>query len=121
MKQRQKGMTFIGVLIIGAMVAVLGYGAVRLFPIYLTQFKIRQLMSTLVKEHEGNAATPRTISLSIARHLDIDFIDFPRASDFVIRKSDGGLTVEVAYEDRTSFLGPVFLGAEFENSVEIPR
>ena len=50
MRQRQQGMTAIGFLVIASLVAMIGYGAIRLVPVYLTQMKITKLMNDLRDE-----------------------------------------------------------------------
>ena len=47
MRQRQQGITAIGFLLIAALVGIVGYGVLRLFPLYMTQLTIRDLMADL--------------------------------------------------------------------------
>jgi hypothetical protein len=65
-QQRQRGMTGIGFIIIAALVGLVGYGAVRLVPVYMTQMQIRQLLADLKTEYDGNAASDCRPKLAIA-------------------------------------------------------
>lgn len=119
MRQRQQGMTAIGFACIAVLVGLVGYGAMRLIPVYLTQMKIQKLMTDLKAEYDGNNATVNRLQNEIGKRLDIDAIDYPRKQDFVISKADGGFLVELNYEDSVPYIANLSLTAEFENSVEI--
>lgn len=121
MRGQQQGITAIGFMIIAAMVGVIGYGGIRLIPIYMTQMKVRQILSDLETEYAGQNASPVTLQSAIGRRLDIEMIDFPGRTDFRINKSDGGYEVSVSYEDRVPFLANLSIVAEFDNAVEIRR
>jgi hypothetical protein len=121
MRQRQKGITAIGFVIIAMLVGLVGYGAIRLIPVYMTQMKIRQLMADLKSEYDGNNANPTRLQTEIGKRLDIDAIDFPKRQDFVISKIDDGLRVDVSYEDSVPYIANLSLTASFDNSVEIRR
>ena len=121
MRQRQQGMTAIGFIIIAALVGLVGYGAVRLVPVYMTQMQIRQLLSDLKTEYDGNAATITRLQTEIGNRLNIDAVTFPKRQDFVITKTDTGLRVSVEYEDSVPYIANLSLTAAFDNSVEIRR
>jgi cell division protein FtsB len=121
MRQRQQGITAIGFILIAALVGLVGYGAVRLVPVYMTQMQIRQLLADLKTEYDGNAANMTRLQTEIGKRLDIDAITYPKRQDFVITKTDAGLKVSVEYEDSVPYLGNLSLMAAFDNSVEIRR
>lgn len=119
MRHRQQGMTAIGFAVIAVLVGLVGYGAVRLIPVYMTQMKIRQLLSDLQLEYEGNNPNPTRLQTEIGKRLDIDSINFPRRQDFVISKTEAGYLVEINYEDTVPYIANLSLTAAFDNSVEI--
>lgn len=121
MKNRQQGITAIGFILIAAMVGLIGYGALRLFPVYQTQFKIAKLMNDLKTEYDGNDPSPTRLASAIEKRLDIEGVDYPTRKDFVIGKTDNGFLVEVNYEDQVPFIANISLLATFENSAEIKR
>lgn len=118
---RQKGMTAISFLLIATMVGLLGYGVVRLIPVYLNQMKIQKLMTDLREEFDGNSPTPARIQTAIAKRLDIDMVNFPTSRDFVITKTSDGFRVEVIYSDTVPYIANIFLTADFQNAAEIRR
>ena len=121
MRNRQQGMTAIGFVLIAAMVGIIGYGGIRLIPIYLTQMKVRQTLSELKTEYDGQEATPKLLSSAIEKHLDVEMVDFPSVRDFRISKTDTGYRVEVSYEDRAPYIANIAFVATFDNAVEIRR
>jgi hypothetical protein len=121
MRQRQQGMTAIGFIVIASLVAMIGYGAIRLIPVYLTQMKIVKLMNDLKDEYDGASPTPAKLLTEIGNRLNIDAVDYPKRQDFVISKSDNGFLVEIDYEDQVPYLANLYLTAKFNNSVEISR
>jgi hypothetical protein len=121
MRQRQQGMTAIGFIIIAALVGLVGYGAVRLVPVYMTQMQIRQLLADLKTEYDGNAVPMTRLQSEIGKRLDVDGVTFPKRQDFVITKTDDGLRISVEYEDSVPYIANLSLTAAFDNSVEIRR
>ena len=121
MRQRQQGMTAIGFILIAGLVGLVGYGVVRLVPVFMTQMQIRQLLADLKTEYDGNAANPTRLQTEIGKRLDVDAVTFPKRQDFVITKTDVGLMVSVEYEDSVPYIGNLSLTAAFDNSVEIRR
>jgi len=121
MRQRQQGMTAIGFVLIAALVGLFGYGLIRLFPMYMTQMKIRQMMIDLGEEYDGNGANMTRLQAAIGKRLDIDAVEYPKRQDFVISKTGEGFLIEVDYEDSVPFIGNLSLTASFDNSVEIRK
>ena len=121
MRQRQQGITAIGFVLIAALVGLVGYGVIRLIPIYMTQMTIRELLTDLKTENDGNASTPRLLLAAIGKRLEINGIEYPRRQDFVISPTDDGFRVDVSYEDGVPFIANLSLVASFDNSVEIRK
>lgn len=121
MKHRQQGITAIGFIIIASLVAMIGYGAVRLIPVYLTQMNIVKLMKDLKDEYDGTGPSQARLMAAIGKQLDVDAVDYPKRQDFVISKTENGFRIEVDYEDEVPYLANLYLTAKFNNSVEISR
>ena len=121
MRQRQQGITAIGFVLIAVLVGMVGYGVLRLFPVYMTQMKIRKLLTDLKVEYDGNGANQSRLQAAIGRRLDIDFVDYPKRQDFVISTTDDGFLVSVSYEDSVPYIANLSLMASFDNSVEITK
>ncbi len=68
MRQRQQGMTFIGLLCILALVGVIGYAGIRLVPVYLNYMKIARTMEMTATEFKGENPDPGNIRRILERH-----------------------------------------------------
>lgn len=119
MRARQAGMTFVGFLMLAAMVGLLGFGALKLTPVYLENMKIRRVLQDVKAELDGQAPTPQTIRRSIEKRLDIEMVDGIGARDFLIQKVDGGFRVAATYDRTEPFVANVSLTASFDDEVEI--
>lgn len=119
MRKRQSGLTAIGFIVLAALVGMVGYGGIRLVPVYMTQMQIRQLLNNLKSDNEGNHPSPTQLRAEIARQLNVDAVNYPRAQDFTITKSDTGYVIAISYEDSVPYIANLSLVASFDNSVEI--
>jgi len=121
MKQKQRGMTLISFVLIAAVFSVLGFGLLKLAPIYLDNLKVRQLLKDIDEEWRGQAPSVGQVRTSIANRINIESISSVTARDFVISRSDQGLLVELSYESRTDYIGNIYLVVVFDDAVEIRR
>jgi hypothetical protein len=64
---------------------------------------------------------PQMVRNAIERRFDVDYVDFPKSTDIVIRKEGGGWIMQARYED----LAPLFANAsillQFDKTVTIPQ
>ena len=119
MRQRQRGMTFIGLMCILALVGLLGYGVVRLVPVYLNYMKIVRTMESTATEVKGDNPDPAAIRNSFDRHWSIEDITVVDYKDIEITKDDTGMSMHVAYDDAVPYLGNVSLAVHFDKTVKV--
>ena len=75
MFRQQRGVTFIGWLFLLIPLAIVGYVAIRLVPIYLNYMRVAHSLdqtATEMKVEEGATLTPVLIRANIAKHFDIE-------------------------------------------------
>ena len=72
MRNRQKGMTFIGLLFVLAMAGVILYAGIRVAPLYLNYMKVAKAMDAVATEVKGDNPDPGVIRGLIDRHFTID-------------------------------------------------
>jgi hypothetical protein len=107
MRSRQKGITFIGWLILLVPVAIVGYAGIRLAPIYLNYMKVAKGITQVAAGHAGDSQiNPAAIRTELTNHLYIDSVTYPAPEAFeVVRDGDKWL-LGINYEDEV----PLFLG-----------
>ena len=120
MRQRQQGMTFIGLLCILALVGVIGYAGIRLAPLYLNYMKIARTMETAATEVKGdNPGSRRTCAAhwsGIGRSRTLTAVDY---KDIEITKDDSGVSMHVAYDDSVPYIANVSLSVHFDKTVKV--
>jgi len=121
MMRRQQGITAIGFLLLAAVFGIVGFGGLKLAPIYMDNFKVQRLLKDIKIEYDGQNPGAAQIRSSIEKRLNIESVSGVGVRDFVITRSDRGTRVEVVYETRTDFFANIYLLVAFDNSVEILR
>lgn len=118
-RQPQQGMTFIGLLCILALVGTIGYGGVRLVPVYLNYMKLARTMESAATEFKGESADLGAVHKSLDRHWAIEDITAVDQKDIEITRDDGGLQLHVAYDDTVPYIGNISLTVHFDKTVKV--
>ncbi len=119
MRGRQRGMTFIGLLCILALLGVIGYAGLRLVPIYLNYMNLSRSMDATASEFKGENTDPGGIRRSLEKHWQISDITAVDPKDVEIIKDEGGISLHVAYDDATPYIGNVSLTVHFDKTVKV--
>jgi hypothetical protein len=118
-RQRQRGMTFIGLLCILALCGVIGYAGIRLIPVYLNYMKIARTMDTTAGEVKGDNPDPGAIRRILDRHWQIEDPTAIAAKDIEVTKDEGGVLMHVSYDDSVPYVGNVSLTVHFDKTVRV--
>jgi hypothetical protein len=120
MRLHQRGMTFIGLLCILALVGAIGYAVIRLVPVYLNYMKISRTMEMTATETKGENPDPGNIRRILERHWAIEDPTVVNASDIQVTKDDNGVTLmHVAYDDPVPYIANVSLSVHFDKTVKV--
>ena len=117
MRSKQTGITLLGWLFLLIPLALCGYAALRLTPVYLNYMKVvRSLdeVKTEFKDGGGNAASIRT---AIGKRFDIEDIEYPAVADIKVNRDGKGWTVAAEYDDQAPLFSNVFILVSFNKSV----
>ena len=71
---RQRGATFLGMLIIGSIIGLGVYALIRLWPLYFEYMEVARAMEQTAKEHSGNPTSPPELRKSLDRRWTIEDI-----------------------------------------------
>ncbi len=118
LRQRQRGMTFIGLLCILALVGVIAYAGIRLVPVYLTYMQVAKTMDATAAEMR-DAPDPGNIRRSLERHWQIEDITAVDFKQIEISKDDSGVVMHVAYDEPVPYIANVSLSVHFEKTVKV--
>lgn len=121
MRQSQRGVTFLGWLILLVPVAIVVYAGIRLAPIYLNYMRVSKSLAEVASEAKasgGNDAA--SLRSALQRHFDIDSIDHPATKDVDIHRDGDHWTAIADYEEVAPMFGDISLLVQFHKEVEIP-
>lgn len=121
MKQRQRGMTFLGMVTILVILGAALYAGIRLVPVFLDYTKVARALEQVRDEHAAIDSNPQLIRNSLERRWDVEDIKGIGWKEVEIRKGNEGYEVRAAYDVETPFVANVFLLARFDKSVTIQQ
>ena len=121
MRDRQRGMTLISMIIVAAFVASYGFAVLKITPFYLEQMKILRVLKDVEANLGGTNASVMQVRDAIDKRLNIEMVRDLRAKDFSIKKGGAGYIVNATYERRASYFGNLYLVVAFDETVEIRR
>jgi hypothetical protein len=115
MRSRQRGATFLGMVII---VAILGfglYGAIRVFPLYMEYMAVVRAMEQTAKE--GGGESPQALRISLDRRWAIEDIKSLDPKDIEIKRQGNGYTMRAWYRAEAPFIANISLAVDFDKTV----
>ena len=121
MKQRERGMTFLGLLTILIIVGAGLYAGIRLVPVYLDYMKVARSLEQVRDEHAAIETNPQLIRRSLERRWDVEDAKGIDWRDIAITKTKEGYDMTADYEVETPFVSNVYLLAKFDKTVSIPQ
>jgi len=120
-REKQKGMTGIGIALILTMVAFFAFIGLSLFPIFMESFKVNSALDSL-KSEPGMATKPSGAIVTILmKRLDIDDVESVTRQEVSVERSAKATTVYVDYEVVKHLFSNISLLVIFEKDVEIPK
>jgi len=120
MRSKQRGVTFIGWIVLLVPVGICVYAGIRLTPIYLNYMNVAHCMEQVKSEFKGgDAASAQLIRESLGKHLQVDAVEFPDLKDFKITRDGRTWVMEAAYDDQAPLFSNVFILVSFNKSVTL--
>lgn len=116
---KQHGMSFVGVVLLLALVASFALLSLKLLPVYLESFKIQTALEGLQADAEIVAKGKEEVLKALERRFDVDDVEHVNSSNVEIRPRPGGMLVRVVYEVRGELVGNLDFVAKFDKSVEL--
>jgi Domain of unknown function (DUF4845) len=120
MRSKQTGVTLIGWIILLIPVAICFYAGMRLTPVYLNYMKVARTLEQVKAEFKGDdAGGLEPIRKAVAKHLEIEDVDYPDIKDIKIAREGKSWVVSVAYDDQAPLFSNVFILVSFDKSVTL--
>ena len=122
MRQRQKGVTFIGWLFLLAPLALLVYCGIRLTPVYLNYFAVSKSLSQVASEYKGAEGAPVNVAEvrnALQRRFDVDGINYPEVKIITVAREGEKWVLEANYEDEVKVFSGISLLVHFDKKVAV--
>jgi hypothetical protein len=121
MKHRQRGATFLGMVVILLILGTAIYAGIRLVPIYLDYMKIARSLEQVRDEHAAIQTNPSLMRRSLERRWDVEDATGLSWQDVEIKKVAEGYTMEANYAVEQQFLYNVYLLVKFDKLVTVKQ
>jgi hypothetical protein len=119
MRNKQRGLTAIGWLIMLVPLAIVFYAGIRLAPIYLNYLKVVRSLEQVAKESTFADANPQTIRIALGKHFDVESLDYPDVKDIKITRDGKSWLVEASYDDQAPLFANIAIMVAFDKTARI--
>ena len=121
MRQRQKGMSSFGWIAVAGIFGFLVITFFKVFPFYYDNFKLQSSLEALQLDTTVDAKSKRAIWESLQKRLYINEVRMITREHVAMVRKDGKTTVTVTYEQKDDYIGNLFIGGDFVESIVIDR
>ena len=119
MHSKQRGVTFIGWLVLLVPLAIVGYTAIRLTPIFLNYMKVVHSLDALKSDYNADDPSSRNLVNALQKQFDIQSVDYPVTKDIKFTREPHGWVIDASYDDQAPLFSNVSIQVEFHKVVEI--
>lgn len=122
-KDKQRGITFLGLLIILGLIGFFAVVILKVTPLYLENSTVNSALDDLAQDAGIGKKGKKAMRKKIDRNFYINDVKNISAKDIAIEKSKEKKVWDVSanYEARTSLFGNIGVFIEFQKTVEVPR
>ena len=121
MRNKQRGVTFLGWVILLIPFALMIYLAIRLTPIYVNYMAVAKAMNKISSEvAPGTAVDERAIRFSLDKSFNIEGINFPSIKDnFRVQREGDDIVAIIEYEEVAPVIANVSVLVQFKKQVKL--
>jgi len=115
MRNRQSGMSIIGMLIIGVMVGFFAMSALKIVPAYMEYLTVKQVVSRTASEFEASTVTIPELRRKIANLFNTNQVYALSPRDVKVYRQKGKTYIDAGYEFRTSIFWRIDAVVKFDD------
>ena len=120
MQKSERGMTFLGILVMVVVVGSWVYAGIRLVPKYLEYMKVAATLEKVRDEYENNPDSNEfQLRKAVERHFDIEMVNIIGPKDIEITRDGAVFIMRAAYSDTVPLVANVSFLVEFDKTVEV--
>jgi hypothetical protein len=113
MREKQQGVTVVGMILIAAGIVFVVIIGLKMIPAYVEFASIQNHLRELASAPDTQSGSPSDIRLAFNRRAQIDDINSVRGQDLDISREGGNVVLSVTYEKRVHLMGNVDACIEF--------
>ncbi|HEY5790616.1 MAG TPA: DUF4845 domain-containing protein [Gammaproteobacteria bacterium] len=117
--RRQRGMTFLGWLIVLGILGFFVLLALKLTPVYLEYMRVAGQMDSLVEEPNIGSMAPVEIKKLLLRRFSIDDVTNVKPDQIKIERNSEQVTINVAYQVQTPMVGNIDALVKFDKTLKV--
>lgn len=120
MRNRQRGMTMIGWLLVLIPIGIMVYAGIRLTPIYLNYYRVlKSLQQLSVETKDDPTANVAALRASLSKRFDVEYVEHPTAQEIEFHRVGTSWVATADYEDLAPMFGNVSLIVQFHKDVTL--
>ena len=120
-RHRQKGMSSFGWIVVAGIFGFLLITFFKIFPMFYGNYKLQSAMEAVRLDESVDSKSKREIWTSLQKRLYINEVRDIQREHVSMERKDGKTTVTVSYELRDNYVGNLFIGGKFVESIVIER
>jgi hypothetical protein len=118
MRNTERGITFIGLVILVVFIGTFVYAGIRLTPVYLEYFEVVKAFDGIKAEASG-AVSPQSIRVQLQKRFDVDDVKSLDARDVEITRDGGVWTIHASWTAETPFVANISFLLHFDKVVTL--
>ncbi len=119
--RRQRGATFLGMVIIVAILGFALYAGIRLVPLYFEYMAVVRAMDQTAKENANDPTSPQELRNALNRRWTIEDIKSVDPKEIEIKRGGSGFTMRAYYRAEAPFIANVSLVVDFDKTVDVKQ
>ena len=102
---RQRGVTFIGMMFIAGLIVFAAIIGLKLVPAYIEYATVVNILRDIARSPEGRAGSPKDIQASFRKHAQIDAIQTIKPEDIEVEKEGEQVVLRANYAVKIKLFG----------------
>lgn len=121
LNQKQRGMTAIGMAMVGVLVAIIAFSAFKLYPSYYDDFAVSTALENIEADGSKFAKmSPKELRATLNKKISISGVKLAKENVDITKNGDK-ITIAVNYEVRTQMYGNIDAITKFSHSITISK
>ena len=121
MKQKQRGITMLGFLMVLCLGIFFAFCAMKIVPMYIEYYSVKKMLATISKNPEAASGSKEKVRDLFRRSLEIDYVKVIKPEMLKIESTDGGLKMTVDYERRENLMANLDVVGKFHAEQVLTR